>query len=206
MFSTWWHYFALFYDRSKRSGFVIFTDQSCTCAAGNFREAEIFAIEHHLAKFFPAKISYSKNSLLTCWGRRAQCLWVAHPVNRHRVDQLYRRSIEQSAEILRDLRSTHLSSPQLQIDNRRWLPPFGKATFRRQRPTGFDKRGASYYRFDVKIHAEGHHFHAVNCRELGQMLWPCRENKIWNFFLPGVFFGDSRKFMLEKNSRYIYGT
>ena len=66
-----------------------------------------------------------------------------------------------SLEIFCNLQSTRLSYPQLRIDPRSELPPFGMTAFHRQRPTCFDKCGNVFYRFVVKIHAEGHH-----CREI----------------------------------------
>ena len=45
----------------------------------------------------------------------------------------------------------------------------------------------SYHRFDVEIHAEGHHLHTENCRGCGQMLWPCREKKNSEIFFLACF-------------------
>ena len=51
---------------------------------------------------------------------------------------LYYPSIEQTAEIFRDLRYLPVI-PQLRIDPRSPLPPFGMAVLCQQRPTRFDK-------------------------------------------------------------------
>ena len=58
----------------------------------------------------------------------------------------------------------------------------------------------SYCRFDVEIHAEGHHFHAGNCRGCAQNRDLVAKIKIAKFFSWHV--GDSRKFVLAKISRY----
>ena len=55
-------------------------------------------------------------------------------------------------------------------------------SFSQQRPTRFGKRGNIL--IDVEIHAEGHHFHAENCRGCGQTLWSyCEQKKSQNLFL-----------------------
>ena len=76
------------------------------------------------------------------------------------------------------------------------------AVFCLQRPTRFDsKRGNLTIVLTLKIHAVGHHFHArivegvVRHRDLVAKI------KIVKFF-PGVFVGDSRKFMFAKISHY----
>ena len=128
---------------------------------------------------------------------RAQYVQAADPVNRQKVDLCCHRNIEQTAEIFRDtydqLAATANRSSEL-------VPPHGKGVFCLQRPTCFDKRGNLTIVLTLKIHAVGHHFHArivegvVRHRDLVAKI------KITKFF-PGMFVGDSRKFMLAKISR-----
>ena len=59
----------------------------------------------------------------------------------------------------------------------------------------------SYCRFNVELRAEGHHLHAGNCRGVVRYRDLVAKKKSQNFF-PGVFVGDSRKFVLAKISHY----
>ena len=107
---------------------------------GNFCEAEIlaiFMIKHQLTKICSHKNFSSKVFLLTS---RAQCLRVADPVNRQKVDLFCHRSIEQTAEICCDLRSTRRTA-----NTSSELAPFGMAGFHRQQPTRFGSTFTLYY-------------------------------------------------------------
>ena len=61
--------------------------------------------------------------------------------NSTEIDLLGGTSIEQTAEIFCDLRSTRLTSLQLLLDPPSYLTPFRMAILCRQRPTCFDKLG-----------------------------------------------------------------
>ena len=77
--------------------------------------------------FVPVKICSSKNFLLTS---QAQCLRATDPVNRQKADLFCRRSLEQTQ--CGNFSRPTINSPQLRIDPRSQLPPFGMAAFRRQ--------------------------------------------------------------------------
>ena len=147
-------------------------------------------------KFVPTKIFSSKMFLLTS---QAQCLRVVDPVNCQKVDLFCRRSIKQTAEIFRNLRSTRR--------NCKYILGVSSLPLAWQFFTDSDRHTLismeillSFRRWKCTLWV------TISMRKIvggavRHCVWPCCKNINREIF-SGVFIGDSRKFMLAKISRY----
>ena len=113
-----------------------------------------------LRKFLPAKISSRKNFFQIFFADElrnpstSHCPRAVDPVTQQKIDPIRRRSIEQTAEIFCDVRSTPLSSPQLILVVSCSLWHGSSSPTRDSDPNAFISAVTSYYRFGVEIHAE----------------------------------------------------
>ena len=147
-------------------------------------------------KFVPTKKFSSKMFLLMS---RAQCLRVADPVNCQKVDLFCHWSIEHTAEIFCNLRSTRR--------NCECILGVSSLPLAWQFFTDSDRHALismeillSFWRWKYTLWV------TISMRKIvGGVVRHCylvAKIKIAKFFFSGVFVGDSRKFMLAKISRY----